>query len=371
MTINAAQAQSSAAVMTHAEVAAQMDGKLHQTSPRRTEAFLPSPTVQNHAANLSLLPDGTLACVWFGGTHGRHGRTSRPTCRGWRQGSASAWSAPVKLSDDPAQLRAEPGAVQRTPAARSGCSGPRRSSGNQDTALVRQATHLAPTAWPDLGSDRVHPVRGARGPWPVRAPADPVVQSTVARGCCRCSAASASPGTRKWSRRRRHPLRCVISSDAGKSWVAHARCAWLVPAAVHMNIVPLKASGRAGGALPQPLGRLQVLPAVLATDGRSWSGALSRPMLPNNNSSVQATVRLGDGRIAHRLQPRQRGRCRRTDRRSGLYDEIEGEEGCYAASRARPCPEPRRVAPPSGARRARRFDAGLSRADGGRSVRQR
>ena len=38
------------------------------TDPARLEAFLPSPCVQNHAANIMPLPDGDLACVWFGGT---------------------------------------------------------------------------------------------------------------------------------------------------------------------------------------------------------------------------------------------------------------------------------------------------------------
>ena len=32
------------------------------------DAYLPSPCIQNHAANLAFLPDGTLTCVWFGGT---------------------------------------------------------------------------------------------------------------------------------------------------------------------------------------------------------------------------------------------------------------------------------------------------------------
>ena len=32
------------------------------------EAFLPTKCVQNHAANLCVLPGGDLGCVWFGGT---------------------------------------------------------------------------------------------------------------------------------------------------------------------------------------------------------------------------------------------------------------------------------------------------------------
>ena len=38
------------------------------SDPARQDAFLPSPCVQNHAANIMPLPGGDLACVWFGGT---------------------------------------------------------------------------------------------------------------------------------------------------------------------------------------------------------------------------------------------------------------------------------------------------------------
>src|SRR5215208_2489267 len=34
----------------------------------RSDALLPTPQVQNHAANLALLPDNSLGCVWFAGT---------------------------------------------------------------------------------------------------------------------------------------------------------------------------------------------------------------------------------------------------------------------------------------------------------------
>jgi predicted neuraminidase len=46
------------------------DGLIRRTTsdPDRFEAFTPSPCVQNHAANLTLLANGDLGCVWFGGT---------------------------------------------------------------------------------------------------------------------------------------------------------------------------------------------------------------------------------------------------------------------------------------------------------------
>ncbi|MES2549864.1 MAG: hypothetical protein V4630_09235, partial [Pseudomonadota bacterium] len=54
--------------LSTSEIEAAMDGRLHVSSSGRVDAFLPSPMVQNHAANLHVLPDGRLACVWFGGT---------------------------------------------------------------------------------------------------------------------------------------------------------------------------------------------------------------------------------------------------------------------------------------------------------------
>ena len=47
--------------------AARMDGRLTERDGG-LEAILPASTVQNHAAFLARLPDGTLACAWFGGS---------------------------------------------------------------------------------------------------------------------------------------------------------------------------------------------------------------------------------------------------------------------------------------------------------------
>ena len=54
--------------MTPDEIAARMTGRIDAAGPGRAEAFLSSPVVHNHAAFLQWLPDGTLACAWFGGT---------------------------------------------------------------------------------------------------------------------------------------------------------------------------------------------------------------------------------------------------------------------------------------------------------------
>ena len=85
--------------MTPDEIAAHMTGRIDAAGPGRAEAFLSSPVVHNHAAFLQWLPDGTLACAWFGGTlEGRsdifiHLATLAP--------GADAWSPADRVSDDP------------------------------------------------------------------------------------------------------------------------------------------------------------------------------------------------------------------------------------------------------------------------------
>ena len=90
------------------EIAAAMDGVLrpHASELDRIEVFLPSPCVQNHAANLSILADGSLACVWFGGTMEGMGDISI-----WMStlpAGAERWGQPVRMTDDPGRSEQNP-----------------------------------------------------------------------------------------------------------------------------------------------------------------------------------------------------------------------------------------------------------------------
>src|SRR4051795_5205043 len=74
------------------------------TDAARMEAYLPSPCVQNHAANIMPLPGGDVACVWFGGT-----QEGIPDISVWfSRLRGGRWSEPVKLSDDPARSEQNP-----------------------------------------------------------------------------------------------------------------------------------------------------------------------------------------------------------------------------------------------------------------------
>jgi predicted neuraminidase len=315
MTINAAQAQSSAAVMTHAEVAAQMDGKLHQTSPRRTEAFLPSPTVQNHAANLSLLPDGTLACVWFGGTMEGMGDISVYLSR--LAPGSDTWSAPEKMSDDPEKSEQNP-LLFNAPDGKVWLLYTSQTSGHQDGAVVKR--RISTDGGKTFGDVSI--LCDVPGTF-VRQPIIVNDRGAWLLPVFRCIGIS---GTR-WSGDV-DTAAVLISTDAGKSWAMHD-----VPdsiGAVHMNIVPL--GGGEMVALYRNRFSEQVLRSRSCDGGRSWSAPESTD-LPNNNSSVQA-VRLGDGRIA--IVYNHANASMSEDRRLSLYDEIEGDEPVATEPAAEP-----------------------------------
>lgn len=315
MATNTAQAQPSAAVMTHAEVAAQMDGKLHQVSSGRSDAFLASPTVQNHAANLSLLPDGTLACVWFGGTMEGMGDISVYLSR-LAPGSDS-WSAPEKMSDDPQKSEQNP-LLFNAPDGKVWLLYTSQTSGHQDGAVVKR--RISEDGGKSFGEVSVlcdipgtfvrQPIIiNGRGEWLL-----PVF---------RCIG---RPGTR-WSGDV-DTAAVLVSTDAGASWTMHD-----VPdslGAVHMNIVALGSEEMV--ALYRNRFSEQVLRSRSLDGGRSWS-APEATDLPNNNSSVQA-VRTADGRIA--IVYNHANASMSDDRRLSLYDEIEGDEPVAAEPATKP-----------------------------------
>ena len=92
--------------MTPDEIAIRMDGRLTDGQGGRREALLASPMVQNHAAFIELLDDGTLACLWFGGTlEGKsdisiHGTVLAP--------GADRWGPAVQLSHDATRSEQNP-----------------------------------------------------------------------------------------------------------------------------------------------------------------------------------------------------------------------------------------------------------------------
>ncbi len=307
--------QADATVMTHAEVAARMDGKVRTVAPGRAEAFLPSPTVQNHAANLSLLPDGTLACVWFGGTMEGMGDISIYMSR--LAPGSDTWSAPEKMSDDPQKSEQNP-MLFNAPDGKVWLLYTSQTSGHQDGAVVKR--RISSDGGKSFGEMSV--LCDIPGTF-VRQPIIVNSRSEWLLPVFRCIGL---PGTR-WSGDV-DTAAVLISTDAGSSWTMYDVADSI--GAVHMNIVPL--GGDEMVAVYRNRFSEQVLRSRSHDGGRSWS-APEATNLPNNNSSVQA-VRTGDGRIA--IVYNHANASMSEDRRLSLYDEIEGEETETAADVVEP-----------------------------------
>ncbi|TDD21988.1 sialidase family protein [Nonomuraea diastatica] len=271
-----------------------------------TMDFLPAPTVQAHAANLMPLPGGDLGCVWFGGT-----QEGMPDISIWFSRLAGgAWSPPVRLSDDGARSEQNP-VLFPAPGGELWLLHTAQRAGDQDTAEVR--TRVSADGGATWGPVRTLIPADRGGGVFVRQPVV-VLEDRWLLPAFRCS----RPAIGKWTGD--HDTSALyVSRDRGRTWRPRE-----IPGStglVHMNVVPLP-----GGTL-LALFRSRRADRVHASrsedGGRTWS--VPEPTaLPNNNSSIQAT-RLADGRIA--LVFNHSSRADATERRTSLYDEIEGHGG--------------------------------------------
>ena len=277
--------------------------RVHADDPQRLVADLPSPCVQAHAANLMLLPDGTLGCVWFGGS--MEGRSDISVFMSRLAPGSTRWSAPVQLSNDPERSEQNP-ILFPAPDGSLWLLHTAQFSGNQDTSVVRRR----------VSRDNGH----SWGPTETLgdAPAGTFVRQPIhvnADGSwllpifnCRTLPGQKWDGSLDTSG-------VMRSTDQGRSW-QHG----VVPdslGCVHMSIVPAADGGLLG------FFRSRWADAIYST--RSDDGGITwrRPQpttLPNNNSSIQA-LRLADGRLAMIFNASSAADA--TERRESLYDELE------------------------------------------------
>ncbi|MGV2185541.1 sialidase family protein [Rhizobium rhizogenes] len=293
-------------------VPALMTGEIlvNPTEKGRADAYLPSPCIQNHAANLAFLPDGTLTCVWFGGTMEGMGDISIYMSR--LSPGATRWSTSERMSDDPAKSEQNP-LIFNAPGGDVWLLYTSQTSGNQDGSVVK--CRISADGGKTFGEVRV--LCDLPGTF-VRQPIIVNSRGAWLLPVFRCVGL---PGER-WTGDA--DTACVlISRDQGKSWVMTA-----VPdslGAVHMNIVTLEGDDLV--AFYRNRFAQSVLASRSTDGGESWSAP--QPMdLPNNNSSIQA-VKFKSGVIA--IVYNHSNALMSDARRQSLYDEIEGGEAIDAA----------------------------------------
>ncbi|HTM77336.1 MAG TPA: exo-alpha-sialidase [Devosia sp.] len=280
-----------------------MDGVVRPVDGR-IEAYLASPCVQNHAANLAFLPDGTLTCVWFGGTMEGMGDISIYLSR--LAPGSDTWSTPEKLSDDAGKSEQNP-LLFAAPDGKVWLLYTSQTAGNQDGSIVM--ARVSEDGGVSFGP--VHVLCDLPGTF-VR---QPIVVNAAGQWLLPVFRCVGIPGQR-WTGDADN-AGVLVSNDAGAHWAMTD-----VPnsiGAVHMNIVKLGGSKMA--AFYRHRFAEAVQRSVSVDDGQNWS-APEATAVPNNNSSVQA-IHLRDGRIA--MVYNHSDAAMSSDRRTSLYDEIEGE----------------------------------------------
>lgn len=297
-----------------------MNGKLTAAPSGRLEALLPSPMIQNHAAFLHLLPDGALACAWFGGT--LEGKSDISIFACVLPEGAAQWGPPQRLSFDTAHSEQNP-VLFTAPDGRLWLFHTAQPSGNQDECRIRMA-EIRRDADP-------HVLTAAEGRYLdlprgcfVRAPVVLRDDGAWLLPIFRCVQ---RPG-QKWNGS--HDTAAVgVSLDQGRTWRLEDIDRSI--GCVHMSPVPL-GEGRLAAFF-----RRRQADWVYRTEsldgGRSWS-APAPSDVPNNNSSI-AAIRLADGRVAMICNPVSAAQS--AERRASLYDELGEDDGRPDADPAGGC----------------------------------
>lgn len=295
--------------MTPEEIARAMTGVLATPSPGRMEALLPSPKVQNHAAFLHRLPNGALACAWFGGT--LEGKSDISVYASVLLPGAAGWGPACQLSFDAARSEQNP-VLFTAPDGQLWLFHTAQPSGNQDECQIRMAPlAIDPADATRLISGEGHFLDLPRGCF-IRAPLVVRDDGAWLLPIFRCIP---RPGQR-WNGS--HDIAAVgVSHDGGRCWTLEP-----VPdstGSVHMSPVAL---GDGTYAAFYRRRQADFVHRSQSTDGgHSWSASEATD-IPNNNSSI-AAIRLRDGRVAVLCNPASAATS--TSRRQSLYDEL-GEE---------------------------------------------
>ena len=282
-----------------------MRGHLHKhpEDSQRVVADLPAPRIQAHAANLTLLPDGALACVWFGGS--MEGRADISVFKSQLEPGSKQWSEAVQLSHDP--LRSEQNPVLSVmPQGELWLLHTAQTSGHQDTSVVRRRISLDQGQTWGPTEDLPGAPRGTFVRQPIHLQSEVSWFLPIFR--CKPVPGKAWDGSLDDSA-------VLHSTDQGASWSLIE-----VPGSlgcVHMNIVT--ASDGHLLAFYRSRWADHVYRSTSQDGGMTWQ-APAPTILPNNNSSIQA-LRLQDGRLAMVFNASSAANA--AERRASLYDDLD------------------------------------------------
>lgn len=277
----------------------------HPDDASRLIADIPSPCVQNHAANLMPLPNGDIACVWFGGS--QEGKSDIYVYFSRLPKGEACWTEAVRLSDDPARSEQNP-VLFPAPDGKLWLFYTAQKSGNQDTAIIRcRVSEDNGQTWGPIGVLFDKAGTFVRQPAVVLDNGDWLVPVFYCR---------TQPGE-KWVGN--DDISAVrVSSDQGRTWGEVE-----VPnsvGCVHMNIDKLADGSLL--ALYRSRWADNIYMSRSTDNGRTWTEPVPTE-LPNNNSSIQFTG-LANGHLA--IVFNDISAAQATERRTSLYDEIEDEE---------------------------------------------
>ncbi|MBI0038017.1 exo-alpha-sialidase [Gilliamella sp. B14384H2] len=281
-------------------------GKLttNNSDPLRVDAYLPTECVQNHAANLLPLPNGDLLCTWFGGT--QEGIADISAYYSRLKKVSNTWTKATKLSDDATRSEQNP-LFFLDPENVLWLLYTAQVSGNQDTAIVRyrKSKDFGET-WGPINTLLEDPDKGIF----IRQPITVMPNGDWLLPVFYCIA---KPGE-KWVGSY-DTSGVMISKDKGETWFNVD-----IPdslGCVHMNIMMLQDNSLY--ALFRSRWADNIYESRSNDGGYTWSKPIPT-ILPNNNSSIQATV-LNNGHIA--LVFNNSSAKDAKERRVSLYDEIE------------------------------------------------
>ncbi len=315
------------------EIAARMTGVVAPGPAGRLEAFLPSPVVQNHAAFLAFLPDGSLACAWFGGTI--EGASDISIRISTLAPGAGQWSTPLQASGDPARSEQNP-VIFVDPDGGVALVHTAQPAGNQDECLLRwRALDLAGG---QLSAGPARELGLPRGSF-VRAPIMVRDDGAWMMPMFRCVGL---PG-RRWTGS--HDTSALaVSRDRGKSWQLTE-----IPGSVgsvHMTLVPLGAGGwRPSTAAGRPISCTGPTARMAGAAGRRRSPPTFSTTTPRSPPPACPTAASRCCAIRPRPRPRRTGAGR----------------SMTSSGRAMRAPTRRAAVRRSGACRARRWPSASRR----------